>query len=326
MPNLLPSDLLSFCEKGTPPTLARINPSNHQHDHNDVRSAPCRSRVAAQSSLRNGGDPLPRTRNRRKYRDIHPDRPDPAPETAGCRSGRAGDALPAGTEYGQQHGLADELVSALSGSPETRRAAGRRPVPAPRRRLDQRRQPDGAGLGRNGVRQLLHAARRQAGDRTRVQFQRGRPAVRRSSRCGAQPRLLGQSLRPGSGRHRQEDPGERSSDDHRGGVCGRLRRARSGALAADPGAGAHEAGDDSRLDLAAHGRSARQVGAGVRPAQNGIHGRVSAGPRAGPVSADPQLRSDAAAGEGLVGVRPGTVPEERTTPCNDRRARLLGTP
>ena len=63
---------------------------------------------------------------------------------------------------------------------------------------------------------------------------------------------------------------------------------RSGAVAADSRAGADEAGDGARLDLAAHGRPPGALGAGVRTAEARLHGRIGAGAAAGPVHADPR--------------------------------------
>ena len=73
--------------------------------------------------------------------------------------------------------------------------------------LGQRRQPDRAGRGRDGVGQLLLDARRASRRSGRVfnsqeddQVYQGHPVV------GPQLRLLGQPLRARSRRHRQEDP------------------------------------------------------------------------------------------------------------------------
>ena len=63
------------------------------------------------------------------------------------------------------------------------------------------------------------------------------------------------------------------------------------------------------LGLAAHGRSPRAVGAGVRPAQARIHGRIREGADAGAVHADPAVRDDAAGGQGLVRLQPRAVHE-----------------
>ena len=49
-----------------------------------------------------------------------------------------------------------------------------------------------------------------------------------------------------------------------------------------------------------NGRPPRALGAGVRAAEAGLHGRDRAGAAAGTVHADPRARDDAAGGEGLV--------------------------
>ena len=137
---------------------------------------------------------------------------------------RAGDALPAGPAQRQQHGHADALVSDLSGLPAAGRAAGRGAVPPADPGLGQRRQPDRARGGRNGLRQLLLDARREAGRRTRLQLAGRRSGLSGTSGRRAQLRLLGESLRPRSRRRRQEDPRQRLPDDDRRRVGGGLRR------------------------------------------------------------------------------------------------------
>ena len=237
----------------------------------DVRLA-IRS-LAPEPAVRHRGDPVPGPRDRRKYRDIHADRPDRAAEAAGAEPRGAGDALPAGIAQRQQHGDADALVSHVSGLPEEGRAAGRRALPAARSGVGQHRQPDRAARGRAGVGQLLHAARREAGGGAGLQLAGGRPDLSGPSGRRAQLHLLGQPVRPRSRRDRQEDPRERLPDDDRRRLGRRLRRHRPGALAADPDPGPDEAGDAARVALAAHGRPARALGAGLRAAQARLHGR-----------------------------------------------------
>ena len=115
-----------------------------------------------------------------------------------------------------------------------------------------------------------------------------------------QLRLLGEPVRARSASRREEDPRQRLSDDDRRRLGARLCRDRSGAVAADPRAGADEARHAARLVLAPHGRSAGPLGAGVRAAEARLHRRVRAGAAAGAVHAGPRLRDDAAGGEGLV--------------------------
>ena len=112
---------------------------------------------------------------------------------------------------------------------------------------------------------------RQAGDRPRLQLAGRRSGL--SGPSGRRPRLrlLGQPLRPRSRRRRQEDPREQLPDDDRRRLGGGLRRARSGAVAADPRADPDEAGDGAGLGLGAHGRSAHPLGAGVRAPEAGLH-------------------------------------------------------
>ena len=57
------------------------------------------------------------------------------------------------------------------------------------------------------------------------------------------------------------------------------------------GADPDEAGDGARVVVGAHGRPADALGAGVRAAEAGLHGRVRAGAAAGAVPADPRVRS-----------------------------------
>ena len=148
-----------------------------------------------------------------------------------------------------------------------------------------------------------------AGPRAGVQLGRGRPAVSRSPGRRAQLRLLGEPVRARPDGPRQEDPGQRLSDDDRrrlgAGICGN----RSGAVAADPRARAHEARDAARLALAPHGRSPGPMGAGVRTAEARLHGRVGESAAARAVHPGPDPRDDAAGGEGLVSVLSRTVHE-----------------
>ena len=101
-----------------------------------------------------------------------------------ARSGRAGDALPAGRAQRQQHGLADALVSALPGYPEAGRAALRGALPAAGGGVGQHRQPDRAGRRRDGVGQLLldarRASRRSAACSTRRRTTRSTRGIRSS--------------------------------------------------------------------------------------------------------------------------------------------------
>ena len=126
---------------------------------------------------------------------------------------------------------------------EARRAAGRGAVPAADRGVGQHRQPDRAARRRDGVGQLFLDARRAAARSGRVfnsqeddRVYKGHPVVVLSydywvRRFARDP-----------GVDRQEDPGQQLPDDHRRRVGGGIRRARSGALAADPRADPDEAG------------------------------------------------------------------------------------
>ena len=160
-----------------------------------------------------------------------------------------------------------------SGPSAEGRAAGGGAVSPLDVRVARRRQPDGAGRGRDGLGQLLFDAGREAGDRPRVQLAGGRPGLPRTSDRRVELRLLGQSLRARSRRRWQEDPGERLPDDDRRRIGGRLRRPRSRAGAADPCANPDEGHHDAGLRLAAHGRPPREMGAGVRPPQAWVHRR-----------------------------------------------------
>ena len=93
-----------------------------------------------------------------------------------------------------------------------------------------------------------------------------------ASRRRVELRLLGQPVCTRSERHRQEDPRQRFADDDRRRVSGGICRHRSHPVAADSRAGAHETGDDARVDLAAARRSPRALGAGLRAAETWLHG------------------------------------------------------
>ena len=95
-----------------------------------------------------------------------------------------------------------------------------------------------------------------------------------------------QPLRERSSCHRQEDPRQQLPDDDRRRLGGGVRRHRSGAVAADPRADADEAGDGAGVELAAHGRSPRAMGPGLRAAEARLHRRIGAGAAAGTVHAD----------------------------------------
>ena len=90
--------------------------------------------------------------------------------------------------------------------PEARRAAGRSAVPPPGRRLGQHRQPDRARRSRDGLRQLLLDARREAGDRARLQLagrrsglpgppgRRARATTTGCSRFARDPAVVGKKI------------------------------------------------------------------------------------------------------------------------------------
>ena len=98
----------------------------------------------------------------------------------------------------------------------------------------------------------------------RVQFAGGRSGLPGPSGRGPQLHYWVNRFARDPRRRRQEDPGQQLPDDDRRRLGGGLRRHRSGALAADPRAGPDEAGDAARVAVAAHGRPARALGAGVR--------------------------------------------------------------
>ena len=78
-------------------------------------------------------------------------------------------------------------------------------------------------------------------------------------------------------------------------------------VATDPHPGPDEAGDDARVALAAHGRPARALGAGLRRLKPATRSNTAA-PLQG-LFADPRLRDDAPGRQGLVGVLPRAVHE-----------------
>ena len=87
-----------------------------------------------------------------------------------------------GTHNGSNMGTRMHSYPHLPGLPAEGRAAGRSAVPAAGAGLGQRRQPDRARRGRDGVGQLLHDARREAGGRPRVQLAGRRPGLPGPSR------------------------------------------------------------------------------------------------------------------------------------------------
>ncbi len=265
--------------------------------------------LRSQPALCHRRDAVAGTRHRRQYGDLHADRPDPAEEAARARPGRAGDAHPARQPQRQQHGIADALVSHLPGLPAEGGAAlaGHRPPAG--LGVVCGRQPDRAARCRDGVGQLLLDAGRQARHRARAQLEGRRPGLQRPPRRCPLVRLLGVALRPRPRRHRQESADQQLPDDHRRGLGGRIRRPRPGAVAADPRADPDEAGGAARMDLDAGRRSALALGAGVRAAEAGSDRGKRSAADAGPVHANPEVRSDAAGGQGLVCLLEGAVPE-----------------
>ena len=77
--------------------------------------------------------------------------------------------------------------------PEARRAAGGGAVPPARAGLGEHRQPDRAGRGRDGLRQLLHDARREAGARPRLQLAGRRSGLSGPSRSSCSATTTGRS-------------------------------------------------------------------------------------------------------------------------------------
>src|SRR5207237_3150138 len=104
-------------------TTGPFPPPNEHYEYRPGRSAPRVPRPPPQPLVLGCGDPVAGAGHRRQYRTLHAARPDPPPQPAGDEARRAGDALPARFPQRQQHGIADALVSDLSGLSETRRAA-----------------------------------------------------------------------------------------------------------------------------------------------------------------------------------------------------------
>ncbi len=175
-------------------------------------------------------------------------------------------------------------------------------MPAAGSCIRERRQPDGARRCGDGVGQLLHDARRQAGAGPRVQLGGGRSDLPRSPSRRARIRLLGQPVRARPGRRRQDDSREQLPDDDRRSVRSRVCGSGSGAGAADSSPDPDEAGHGAGLGMGALRRSPDALGPGLRPAEARLHPRVRGGAVAGPLHAGPQLRDDTACGEGLVPV------------------------
>ena len=175
-------------------------------------------------------------------------------------------------------------------------------MPAAGSCIRERRQPDGARRCGDGVGQLLHDARRQAGAWPRVQLGGGRSDLPRSPSRRARIRLLGQPVRARPGRRRQDDSREQLPDDDRRRVRSRVCGSGSGAGAADSSPDPDEAGHGAGLGMGALRRSPDALGPGLRPAEARLHPRVRGGAAAGPLHAGPHLRDDAACGEGLVPV------------------------
>ena len=172
------------------------------------------------------------------------------------------------------------------------RAALRSALPAPGRRLRQRRQPDRAGLTPRwfpattsrmlGVKPALgRVFNSQEDDRV---YQR--PSCR-----GPELRLLDEPLRARPEGGRQEDPREQLPHDDRRRVRRRvspasIRRASPQIRVPDP----DEGRDDAGVGLVPSGRPADPLGPGVRAAEAGLHRRIGAGTAAGTVHADPRVR------------------------------------
>ena len=96
-----------------------------------------------------------------------------------------------GAHMRQQHGIADALVPHLPGLSEAGRAAGRGACRRLIASVGQHRQPDRAARGRDGLRQLLLDAWREAGARSRVQLAGRRSGLPGSPGRRAELRLLG---------------------------------------------------------------------------------------------------------------------------------------
>ena len=122
------------------------------------------------------------------------------------------------------------------------------------------------------LRELLLDAGGQAGAGARLQLAGRRPGLSGAPGRGAELRLLGQPLCERPERDREEDPHQRLADHDRRRLGGGICRHRSGAIAADPRAHPDEDRHDAGMDVAADGRPPGPLGAGLRPAQAGLHG------------------------------------------------------
>ena len=175
--------------------------------------------------------------------------------------------------------------------------------------LGQHRESNRARGSRDGVGKLFLDARRQAGARPRARLPAGRSALHGPSGRRARLQLLDHALRARSGRPRQENSRQRLPHGDRRCLGRRIRRPRSGSVAADSGSDPHEAGDGARLGMGAHGRSADALGAGVRTPEAGLHGSIGGGAAPGSVHPDPPVRDHTPGGEKLDAVFPRSVHE-----------------
>jgi hypothetical protein len=213
---------------------------------------------------------VPGLGHRRQHRHLHPDGPAHASSVADPQSRTTGGPVSDRQPQREQHGPLDAFLSDLSGLPAERRAPLRSPLPPPEFRLHQRRQPDGASGDGDGLRQLLHHVGREARPRPPLHFRRGRSHCPGPPRSDVELPVLGEPLRQGPERDRQEDSGEQLPDDHRGRLRARIRGSRPGPGRADPGADSDEGSGDAGMVVVQRRIPPVPLGPGVRAFEAGI--------------------------------------------------------
>ena len=263
-------DIIPRVTNQPPHRLSR--PRHHEHPprRSEVRGA----RPAPQSAVRHRRHPLAGAGHRRQHRDFHADRPDPAAEAAGEGPRRAGDALSdaaptTAATWARGCTRIRSIRTSRQRAEPLAEVICRRLVPASLSVDNQTERVSGG----DGLRQLLHDARRAAGGRARASTRR------RTIRSTRAIRSWSSATTTGSAASRS-DPGVVGKkilvNDYPMTIVGvsarRLRGHRPGAVAADPRADHDEDGDDAGVALAARRRPPRPLGAGVRAAEAGLHG------------------------------------------------------
>ena len=155
--------------------------------------------------------------------------------------------------------------------------------------LGQRRQPDRARRGRDGLGQLLHDARREAGGRPRLQLAGGRPGLPGPSGRRARATTTGSA----ASRAIPSVVGKKILVNNYPMTIVGVSAA--GFAGIDPAQSPQirvpilmKPVDGAGVGLGAHGRPPRALGAGVRAAEARLHRRIGAGAAAGAVHADPR--------------------------------------